>query len=146
MATSAERLGTGLEFSDDLAGFGGADEEQLPPGTGPWRLAGRRPKRNKVPLVFGGLFLLVLVLCLLAPVYAKDVAHTTLSAENITGTIKQGGKQVDIVSPTGIPVGPTWHTHYFLGADENGRDVAVRLLYGGRNSLQIGAIATILTM
>jgi peptide/nickel transport system permease protein len=146
MATSAERLGTGLEFSDDLAGFGGADEQQLPPGIGPWRLAWRRLKRNKVALFFGGLFLLIVLLCLLAPVYAADVAHTTLAAENITGTVKEGGKQVDIVSVTGIPIGPTWHSHYFLGADENGRDVAVRLLYGGRNSLMIGAIATILTM
>ena len=28
----------------------------------------------------------------------------------------------------------------------NGRDVAVRLLYGGRNSLEIGAVATLITM
>jgi peptide/nickel transport system permease protein len=146
MATSAERLGTGLEFSDDLAGFGGSGEEELPPGIGPWKLAWRRLRRNKVALFFGGVFLLIVVLCLLAPVYASDVAHTTLSAENITGTVSKGGKQVDIVSPTGIPIGPTWQTHYFLGADANGRDVAVRLLYGGRNSLQIGVIATILTM
>jgi peptide/nickel transport system permease protein len=146
MATSAERLGTGLEFSDDLAGFGGSDEEQLPPGIGPWKLAWRRLRRNKVALFFGGLFVLIVILCLLAPVYAKDVAHTTLAAENITGTVKEGGKQVDIVSPTDIPIGPTWHSRYFLGADGNGRDVAVRLLYGGRNSLQIGAIATLITM
>src|ERR1700727_287079 len=146
MATSAERLGTGLEFSDDLAGFGGADEEKLPPGIGPWKLAWRRLRRNKVALFFGGLFILIVILCLLAPVYAKDVAHTTLAAENITGTVKEGGKQVDIVSPTGIPIGPTWTSHYLLGADQNGRDIAVRLLYGGRNSLMIGAIATILTM
>ena len=146
MATSAERLGTGLEFSDDLGGFGGADEEKLPPGIGPWKLAWRRLRRNKVALFFGGLFLLIVLLCVLAPVYASDVAHTTPQAQNITGTIKVGGKQVDIVSPTDIPVGPTWHTHYFLGADDVGRDVAVRLLYGGRNSLQIGAVATLITM
>ena len=37
------------------------------------------------------------------------------------------------------PIGPTWDIHhYFLGADEQGRDVAARLLYGGRNSLLIG--------
>ena len=38
----------------------------------------------------------------------------------------------------GIPIGPTWQGEFFLGADTNGRDVAVRLLYGGRNSLLIG--------
>jgi len=146
MATSAERLGTGLEFSDEFSGFGGEREEELPPGIGPWKLAWRRLRRNKVALFFGGLFLLIVVLCLLAPVYARYVAHTTPQAENITGTIKVGGKAVDIVSPTDIPVAPTWHSQYFLGADGLGRDVAVRLLYGGRNSLQIGATATLITM
>jgi peptide/nickel transport system permease protein len=43
-------------------------------------------------------------------------------------------------------VGPTWHSHYFLGADLNGRDLAVRLLYGGRNSLEVGGVATLITM
>ena len=61
-------------------------------------------------------------------------------------TVKVGGKTENIVSLTGIPIGPTWHSRYFLGADDNGRDVAVRLLYGGRNSLEIGAIATLITM
>src|SRR5262249_14294514 len=37
-----------------------------------------------------------------------------------------------------IPVGPTWHSRYFLGADGQGRDVAARVLYGGRASLEIG--------
>ena len=64
-----------------------------------------------------------------------------------TGTITENGKQVDIVSLQDVPIGPTWQlTHYFLGADDQGRDEAVRLLYGGRNSLEIGAIATLLTM
>ena len=40
----------------------------------------------------------------------------------------------------GIPIGPTWHGKFFLGADRNGRDTMVRLLYGGRNSLLIGII------
>ena len=39
------------------------------------------------------------------------------------------------------PIGPTWDLrHYFLGADDQGRDVAARLLYGGRNSLLIGVV------
>ena len=56
------------------------------------------------------------------------------------------GKLTDVVSAAGIPIGPTWHGRFFLGADSNGRDVAVRLLYGGRNSLEIGFIATLITM
>ena len=44
------------------------------------------------------------------------------------------------------PIGPTWDLHhYFLGADNQGRDVAARLLYGGRNSLLIGFFAALIT-
>jgi peptide/nickel transport system permease protein len=101
---------------------------------------------NRWALVFGALFVAIVVLCLLAPVYAKDVAHTGPNDNHITDTVSVGGKQVDVVSPTGVPVGPTWKGHFLLGADSNGRDVAVRLLYGGRNSLEIATIATLITM
>jgi len=102
--------------------------------------------RNRVALAFGALFLTIAVLCLLAPVYAHDVAHTGPNDNHITDTVNVGGKPVDVVSPTGVPIGPTWKGRFLLGADSNGRDVAVRLLYGGRNSLEIAAIATLITM
>ncbi|MGO9902741.1 MAG: ABC transporter permease [Solirubrobacteraceae bacterium] len=124
-----------------------ADDEELQPGTGPWRLAARRLRRNRVALFFGGLFLVILLMCLLAPVYSNDIAHVGQATTNVTGTITVNGKTTDVVSPIGIPIGPTWNfSHYFLGADALGRDVAVRLLYGGRTSLEIGAAATLLTM
>jgi peptide/nickel transport system permease protein len=124
-----------------------AEGAAVGPGAGPYKLAWRRLRRNRVSLAFGVLFILIVVLCLLAPVYSHDIAHTSPNVGNLTGTVKVGHKTEDIVSLIGIPIGPTWEfRHYFLGADENGRDVAVRLLYGGRNSLEIGAVATLLTM
>jgi peptide/nickel transport system permease protein len=116
-------------------------------GVGPYRLALRRLRRNRVALAFLGIFLIIVVVCLLAPVYANDIAHIGPNENNITGQIKENGKLIDVVSPSGVPVGPTYDIkHYFFGADNNGRDVAVRLLYGGRNSLEIGGIATALTL
>ncbi len=56
------------------------------------------------------------------------------------------GHRRDVVSLIGIPIGPTWHRRFLLGADFNGRDVAVRLLYGGRNSLEVGFCAMAITM
>ena len=50
-------------------------------------------------------------------------------------SLNQGGRiGVTILGPT------WWHAggKFVLGADGNGRDVAVRLLYGGRNSLKVG--------
>ncbi|HET8977452.1 MAG TPA: ABC transporter permease [Solirubrobacteraceae bacterium] len=109
---------------------------------GPWRLALRRLRRNRVALAFLGLFVLLVVICLLAPFYAKHIAHIGPNTNNITGTVNVGGQQKDIVAPDGVPIGPTFTSRYFFGADENGRDLAVRLLYGGRTSLLIGAVAT----
>jgi len=115
-------------------------------GAGPYRLALRRLRRNKAALAFGALFGLIVVLCLCAPLYANHIAHTGPNANHVTETVVVGGVSKDVVSPTGQPIGPTWHGRFLLGADQNGRDIAVRLLYGGRNSLEVGALATLVTM
>jgi peptide/nickel transport system permease protein len=125
---------------------GATPEENAPAGIGPYALAWRRLRRNKTALAFGCLFGAVVIACLLAPVYAKHIAHTTPSANHLTDQVRVGGKLRDVVTVQGIPIGPTWHGRFFLGADSNGRDVAVRLLYGGRNSLEIGFVATLITM
>ena len=98
----------------------------------------RRLRRNKTALAFLALFIVIVAMCLLAPVYAKHIAHIGPNTNNVTGTINVGGKQKNVVSPDGVPIGPTFTSHYFFGADTNGRDLAVRLLYGGRTSLEIG--------
>jgi peptide/nickel transport system permease protein len=143
MATTSA---SGTEFSGDIPIADGDAGGELPPGIGPWKLAWRRLRRNRLALFFGGVFLVIVILCLLAPVYSHDVAHTGLADEHISEKVNIGGKLQYVVSTTSIPIGPTWHSRFFLGADANGRDTAVRLLYGGRNSLEIGVIATLITM
>jgi peptide/nickel transport system permease protein len=115
-------------------------------GIGPYRLGLRRLRRNKTALAFGALFVLIVVLCLCAPLYAEHVAHTSPNANHVTDTVVVGGVRKDVVSITGQPIGPTWQGRFMLGADSNGRDIAVRLLYGGRNSLEVAFVATFLTM
>jgi peptide/nickel transport system permease protein len=119
---------------------------QAPSGTSPWALAWRRLRRNKVSLAFGALFIVLVLSALAAPIWANEVANTTPSANNVEGQIEKDGELVDVVSLEGVPVGPTWQKKYFLGADSNGRDVMVRLLYGARNSLFIGITASLITM
>lgn len=115
-------------------------------GLSPYRLGLRRLRRNKAALAFGALFLVIVALCLCAPLYADHVAHTGPNENHVTDTVTVGGVEKDVVSPTGQPIGPTWQGRFLLGADQNGRDIAVRLLYGGRNSLEVGFIATLLTI
>ena len=96
-------------------------------------------------LVFLGLFLVIVALSLAAPIYSKSIAKVSPTKNNLTGQIVRDGKKVDVVSVDGRPIGPGWSTRYLLGADKNGRDVAVRLLYGGRNSLLVGFGAAFFT-
>jgi peptide/nickel transport system permease protein len=125
----------------------------------PWSLARRSLRQNYVALVFLGVFVLVVAGCALAPLYARYVAHTGPDANHIIEKVRVGNRLVNVTSPggtytviehgqpvtkirpAGVPVGPLWWRaggRFVLGADENGRDVAVRLLYGGITSLEIG--------
>jgi peptide/nickel transport system permease protein len=84
----------------------------------------------------------VLVACVLAaPLWAHQVAHTGPNATHVT----ERAYGQPVISRAGVPIGPTWRAKFFLGADPEGRDVMVRLLYGGRTSLLIAAGASLLT-
>jgi len=119
---------------------------------GPWRTALATLRRDRVAMLSLSVFLVILVACLLAPVYEHVIAHTNAFTSHVSGTTIVNGKRVPVLtnSSTGLglgvtPIGPTWDVHhYFLGADSQGRDVAVRLLYGGRNSLLIGVSSAVI--
>lgn len=96
--------------------------------------------------MFGSFFVVIVVLSVAAPLYASQVAHTTPSENHLTDRTVVNGESTNVVSLEGIPIGPTWRGSYLLGADENGRDLAVRLLYGARTTLVIGCGAVLLTL
>jgi peptide/nickel transport system permease protein len=117
-------------------------------GLGPWRLGLRRLRRNKVALAFGALFLVLVAVCVAAPLWADNVAKTGPNTNHLSDTIQVDGESVNVVALDGVPIGPQYFKadgKFFLGADRNGRDVMVRLLYGGRNSLAIGISAALMT-
>jgi peptide/nickel transport system permease protein len=109
-------------------------------------MAVRRLRRDRAALGFGVLFALLVLAFFAAPLYASHVAGTGPADNHLTDEITVDGEQQFVVSLTGVPLGPTWQAEFFLGADENGRDLMVRLLYGGRTSLLIGAGALALTV
>ncbi|AJY45710.1 ABC transporter permease [Martelella endophytica] len=131
------------------------------PTAKPARRAGQSPMRrawlilSRDKAAIGAFILLVVIVlaCLAAPLYAQYVAKTDPFRSNISGSIEIDGKSEKIMqaSTTGLglgvtPIGPTWHAQYMLGADNQGRDVAARLLYGGRNSLLISSAATLICL
>jgi len=123
-----------------------AEGDEPVAGIAPSKLALRRLRRNRTALAFGALFIVIVALCLAAPLYADHVAHSDPFKNHLTDTIVIDGNQTNVVAPDGVPIGPTWKGRFLLGADESGRDIAVRLLYGGRTSLLIGAGAALLTL
>ncbi len=91
------------------------------------------------------LFLLLVLFSLAAPLWADHVAHTGPNQNHITDKILVDGQETYVVSPDGTPLGPGLRGRYLLGADQNGRDVMVRLMYGGRTSIYIGVMAAVIT-
>src|SRR6186997_2868191 len=94
-------------FSTDLPPQIAAEERRAAAGTGPWRIALRRLRRNKVALAFGALFVVLVVVCFCAPLWANHVADTGPYTNHLSDTITIDGKQVNVVAFDGVPIGPT---------------------------------------
>jgi peptide/nickel transport system permease protein len=116
---------------------------------GPWALAYRRFRRNRVAVASLGLFALIVAFVLAAPLWADHVAQTGPNATHTLQKLTIDGEKRDVVSVEGRPIGPVWFGaggRFFLGADSRlGRDEMVRLMYGGRTSLFIAIVAALIT-
>ena len=120
---------------------------------GPWRRVLEGLLASPTAMISAGLLLLIVLSTVLAPVYAKHVAGTDPFRSGLSAKIRIDGKPTPVMqqSTEGLglgvtPIGPTWGAQYLLGADAQGRDVAARMLYGGRNSLLIAGAATLLCL
>ena len=91
-----------------------------------WQDVRQRFGQQKVALVAGMVFLLLVMLCLLAPIIAPFSPIEQFRQEGL--------------SDLGEPLPP--NAHFWLGTDGVGRDLLSRLLYGGRVSLGIGIVAS----
>jgi peptide/nickel transport system permease protein len=119
------------------------------PPSSPWRIALGRFLRNRIAVGFLGLFLLIVLFVLAAPLWAEHVAETGPNRAHTLEEVTVDGERRDVVSPEGEPIGPLWFGaggKFFLGADSRlGRDEMVRLMYGGRTSLLVGISAALIS-
>ncbi|MBO0810975.1 MAG: ABC transporter permease [Microlunatus sp.] len=102
-------------------------------GRGPWRLAWQRLRHDRVAIISGIVILLIIAIAITAPVFAVITGHPPNQQYH------QLGLTVD-----GLPKGPS--STFWLGTDDLGRDVLVRIAYGARVSLGVGVLATLLTV
>jgi peptide/nickel transport system permease protein len=144
------------ELSLDTASVLAAEEHEVAiVGRSPWYLAWRRLRRNYFALFSLFVFVVIVTACALAPVYAHHVAHTGPNETHVAEQVRVNGQLKNVIGGGAVYdaktgnftvkavtiLGPTWwHAggKFVLGSDNLGRDVAVRMLYGGFNSLKIG--------
>src|SRR5579875_3841434 len=116
---------TELEFQAQAAE---SAPEQAIEGRSQWQLTWRRLRHDKVAVGSGVVILVMVALAIAAPAFAALTGHGPTQQFN-SGTALNG-----------IPVGPG--RAFWLGADEQGRDLFVRILYGARVSLFVGIVTT----
>jgi peptide/nickel transport system permease protein len=98
-------------------------------GRSPWQLAWARLRHDKVAVASFAVICLIVLLAVFAPVIAHLLGHGPNTQFRTTG-----------LTPQGIPVGPG--SQFFFGADDLGRDVFLRVIYGARISLLAGVVAS----
>ena len=98
-------------------------------GKSPWRLFWDRLRRDRLAFVGMGFIVLLILLALLAPVIAEVVGHGP-----------NDRFQREMTDEFGLPKGP--NGEFWFGADQVGRDVFVRAVYGARTSLVVAVVAT----
>ena len=104
--------------------------EQAVEGRSQWQLTWRRLRGDKVAVGSMIVILVMIVLALAAPAIATLVHHGANQAFPNSGE-----------TAVGNPVGPGTHG-FWLGTDDTGRDLMVRIFYGARISLFVGLVTT----
>jgi ABC-type dipeptide/oligopeptide/nickel transport system permease subunit len=103
-------------------------------GRGPWALAWRRLRKDRVAIGSLIVIILIFVLALAAPLVAQITGHGPNTQYRDAGALDEFG----------LPTGPS--SRFWFGTDPLGRDVLVRTVYGARISLLVGVLSTLLTV
>jgi len=106
-----------------IPAWSGADEP-LEPGRSPWRDAWLRLRKNRLAVFGGGVLIIVALACVAGP-WLSPYGYEDIALEHT-------------FSP---PCARNW-----LGTDQLGHDLLVRMFYGGRISLAVGLSATVVAL
>jgi ABC-type dipeptide/oligopeptide/nickel transport system permease subunit len=102
-------------------------------GKSPWVLALRRLRRDRASMICLAVIILIVACAIAAPIFAAITGHGNMQQFTTTGE-----------TASGQPVGP--NGTFWLGTDDLGRDLLVRIAYGARISLFVGVVATAITV
>lgn len=105
-------------------------------GRSTWQLAWARLRRDRASIISGIVILLIIFCAIFAPIFA------TITGHGVDQQFRSGPNTG--LNGFGLPTGPG--KNFLFGADDQGRDILVRLAYGARISLYVGVVATLLTV
>ena len=101
-------------------------------GRSPWRLGIERLRHDRAAMISLAVIVLIVLVAIFAPVIAAITGHGP-NEQLSSGLTAQGQA-----------LGPS--ARFWLGTDNLGRDILVRIAYGARISLIVGVLATALTV
>jgi peptide/nickel transport system permease protein len=107
-------------------------------GKSPWLLAWRRLRRDRAAMICLGVIVFIVLFAIFSPVVAWITGHGNLVQFRGASGASEG------LDASGQPISPNqW---FWLGTDDQGRDLLVRIAYGARISLFVGVVATAVTV
>jgi ABC-type dipeptide/oligopeptide/nickel transport system permease subunit len=124
MGAGAAEIFSGAESGLDLVESGGEIAARSP-----LQLFWRRFRRDRVAQTAGAFIVLLIVVAIFAPLVVKLFGLPSPYAQN-----------PNLTGPFGEPLGPS-SAHPF-GVDTLGEDIASRVIYGTRVSLEVGVVGT----
>ena len=110
-----------------------------PRGRSLWQDAWSRLRKNRLAMVCGFVLSGIFLLCYLGPFFCAY-------------SIKEQNLELKATPPSAVKLyskdgdGNDRYAAHWLGTDESGRDLLVRVLTGGRVSLNVGLIATLVSL
>ena len=104
-------------------------EGQKIEGRSPWLLAWQRLRRDRVAMISMVVIVLIILMAIFAPLATWITGHPP----------NEQYRQIGL-TPDGLPKGPS--SQFWMGTDDLGRDIFVRIAYGARVSLLVGVVAT----
>ena len=105
-----------------------------------WKDGFRRFRKNKIAMTSLSIVLFIIILCFIVPAF-----YPYKYEQQIKGSERLGPMQYSAVELTMKQNGEKVFPH-ILGTDQNGRDYAIRVMVGGRVSMTVGIVASLLIL
>lgn len=141
MANTASKTDQSTGDVDDVRKYtslGAADRDKLKETPGFYTRSWRRLKKDRVAIFSLIMLGIILIFALGAPLIESWVGVSYQKTNLRAALLPPGSTYVDAVS------GET--TRHWLGTDGAGRDVLIRLAYGGRISLMVASLALVFSL